>query len=280
MFTAQKYVKVESLNEAWQLNQRRSCRILGGMQWMKMSNSTFGTVIDLSGLGLDKITETDDGWEIGCMVTLRMLEQCEPLEAYTNGALKEALRHIVGVQFRNMATIGGTVAGKFGFSDVLTVLLVMDTDVELHHRGTTPLGEYLKLPYDNDIVKGVTIHRARVPQRFAYRSMRNTETDLPTITCASVTDGHSIRIAVGARPQVAVTYGEDIPEKIRLICHDQKTAGTEKSEIGDFAAEFAARVADEIPVGSNLRGSADYRKHLITVLTKRNVQELLCGRQD
>ena len=55
MFTARNYVIVSSLNEAWQLNQRRSCRIVGGMQWMKMGNGDFNTIIDLSGLGMDKI---------------------------------------------------------------------------------------------------------------------------------------------------------------------------------------------------------------------------------
>lgn len=102
MFTARNYVKVSSLNEAWQLNQRRSCRIVGGMQWMKMGNGDFNTIIDLSGLGMDKIEESRGGWKIGSMVTLRRMEQCSSLEEYTDGALKEALRHIVGVQFRNM----------------------------------------------------------------------------------------------------------------------------------------------------------------------------------
>ncbi|MCH3988248.1 MAG: FAD binding domain-containing protein [Lachnospiraceae bacterium] len=274
MFTAQKYVKAGTLDEAWQLNQSKGSHILGGMQWMKMSSAAYGTVIDLSGLGLDKITETEGGWQIGCMVTLRRLEECESLEAYTDGALKEALRHIVGVQFRNMATIGGTVAGKYGFSDVLTILRVMDVDVELYHRGKTELGEFLKLPYDNDIVTGITIHRSRTPLAFAYRSMRNTETDLPTLTCAAVIDGHSVRFAIGARPGVAVTFEEDLPEQV------QRAGGAADSEIRAFADAVGKRAADAIPVNSNMRGSAEYRKNLTEVLIKRNMHQLLCGGND
>ena len=51
---------------------------------------------------------------------------------YTNGAVKEALRHIIGVQLRNTATVGGSVWGRFGFSDVITLLLAMDTLVVLY----------------------------------------------------------------------------------------------------------------------------------------------------
>ena len=55
---------------------------------------------------------------IGCMVTLRQMELHEGLSHYTEGAVKDAFRHIVGVQFRNLATVGGSLFGRFGFSDV------------------------------------------------------------------------------------------------------------------------------------------------------------------
>lgn len=49
------------------------------------------------------------------MTTLRDLELHPGLEAYTGGAMKESLRHIVGVQFRNLATVGGSFSGALGF---------------------------------------------------------------------------------------------------------------------------------------------------------------------
>ena len=57
MFTAKEYKQAESLEQAYELNQKRSSRILGGMLWLKMSRASYGTVIDLSGLGLDTIEE-------------------------------------------------------------------------------------------------------------------------------------------------------------------------------------------------------------------------------
>ena len=58
MMTIREYKKAESLEEAWQLNQKKQNRVLGGMIWLKMENINVGTAIDLSGLGLDTIEET------------------------------------------------------------------------------------------------------------------------------------------------------------------------------------------------------------------------------
>ena len=49
MITIQNYVKAESLEQAWQLNQKRSARIMGGMMWMRMGRGTVQTAVDLSG---------------------------------------------------------------------------------------------------------------------------------------------------------------------------------------------------------------------------------------
>ena len=60
MMTIREYKQAESLEEAWQLNQKKANRVLGGMIWLKMENINVGTAIDLSGLGLDTIEETED----------------------------------------------------------------------------------------------------------------------------------------------------------------------------------------------------------------------------
>ena len=69
--TIREYKRVESLEEAWELNQKKANRVIGGMIWLKMSRGNVGTAIDISGLGLDQIEETEDAFEIGAMVTLR-----------------------------------------------------------------------------------------------------------------------------------------------------------------------------------------------------------------
>ena len=79
MLKIKQYVKAESLEQAYELNQKKTNRIVGGMLWLKMSTAQIQTAIDLSGLGLDQIEETEDAWKIGCMVSLRDLELHEGL---------------------------------------------------------------------------------------------------------------------------------------------------------------------------------------------------------
>ena len=258
MMTIREYKRAESLEEAWQLNQKKANRVLGGMIWLKMENINVGTAIDLSGLGLDTIEETDDSFSIGAMATLRQLEEHPGFSAYTNGAVKEALRHIVGVQLRNLATVGGSIYSRFGFSDVLTLFLAMDCDVELYKGGIVPLYEYARQPYDRDILVRLIVKKTTA--QYNYQSVRNSQTDIPVLTCAAArsADG-GYRIVIGARPMKAERF--------------------EFSAQGDICApELAQKLADDVKdrvvTGSNLRGSAEYRRHLAGVLTKRAVLDL------
>ena len=132
MITIQKYVRAQSLEEAYQLNQDKRNRVIGGMMWLRLGSGSINTAIDLCELGLNTIEETEELFSIGAMVPLRHLELHPRLNAYTQGAVRNAVKDIIGVQFRNMATIGGSIWGRFGFSDVLTVFLAMDSYVELY----------------------------------------------------------------------------------------------------------------------------------------------------
>ena len=140
MLKIKEYVKAESLEQAYELNQKRKA-------------------IDLSGLGLNQIEETEEEFRIGCMTTLRELECHERLNQWCEGAVKDAVSDIVGVQFRNLATIGGSIFGRYGFSDVLTVFLAMDSYVELYKGGIVPLQEFAQMKRDNDILVRVIVKR-------------------------------------------------------------------------------------------------------------------------
>ena len=74
MITIQKYVRAQSLEEAWKLNQSKKNRILGGMLWMRLGSGSVNTAIDLSELGLNAIEENEEEFSIGAMATLRDLE--------------------------------------------------------------------------------------------------------------------------------------------------------------------------------------------------------------
>ena len=79
MLTISDYVKAKTLEEAYELNQARNSRVMGGMMWMSLGNARIKTVIDLSDLGLDQIEETDHVFKIGAMCTLRQLEKHQGL---------------------------------------------------------------------------------------------------------------------------------------------------------------------------------------------------------
>ena len=259
MLKFQNYVRAKSLEEAWELNQNKRNRVLGGMMWMKMSNSTIGTAIDLCDLGLDKIEETEEEFSVGAMVSLRQIEMHENLNSYTQGAVREAVKSIVGVQFRNTATVGGSIFGRFGFSDVLTVFLAMDSYVELYRGGIVPLEQFAQSKKDNDILVRVIVKKTE--GKFVYQSMRNTRTDFPVIACAVSCVGGEYRASVGARPSKAVIVRDD-----KNILAD----GINKTS----AEGFAQYVADNAPTQSNLRGSAEYRTHLIKVLVQRSLEQM------
>lgn len=259
MLTIKNYVRAESLEQAWELNQSRRNRIIGGMLWLKMSSGSVNTAIDLSNLGLDTIEETPDSFRIGAMVTLRQLELHEGLNLYSRGAVASAVKDIVGVQFRNLATVGGSIFSRFGFSDVLTMFLAMDTQVELFKAGIVSLEEFATMKRDNDVLVRLIVKKT--PGAFAYQAMRNSRTDFPVIACAvSRLDGE-FRAVIGARPSRAMVIRDE--EGILAGGVNEETA-----------RKFAGYAAEKAPVGSNLRASAAYRSHLVRVLTERAILNL------
>lgn len=259
MITIQKYVRAQSLEEAYTLNQKKSCRIIGGMQWIKMSRGSVGTAVDLSDLGLDKIEETDTEFSIGAMVTLREIEQHPALNKALNGAPAAAVKDIVGVQFRNLATVGGSLWGRFGFSDVLAMFLAVDSYVELYKGGIISLEEFASMKYDNDILVRLIVKKDSTAP--VYRTMRNQRTDFPVLTCAcGKKDGQYVAV-IGARPGRACVFRDE----------QQILAGGITKE---SAGQFAQYVASNVKTAKNVRGSAEYRKHLAKVLVERNILEM------
>lgn len=259
MITISDYVRVQSLEEAWQLNQKKRNRVIGGMLWMKMGKGSIGTAIDLCDLGLDAIEETGDAFSIGAMATLRQLETHEALNAFTGNAVRKALCDIVGVQFRNLATVGGSLWGRFGFSDVLTMFLALDSYVELYRGGIVPLEVFARQPHDRDILVRLIVKKT--PVVCAYSALRVQRTDFPVINCAVSCLGGEYRAVIGARP----AGGMVVRDTQKLLAE-----GLSPERI----RAFAAFVAESVPTGSNLRGSAAYRTRLIRTFAERSLMEL------
>lgn len=260
MPTIKNIVRAASLEEAYLLNQTPANRVLGGYMWLKMSHCRINTGIDLSRLGLNTITETADGFTIGCMCTLRDLELHRGLNLAFQNAIKEAVASIVGVQFRNGATVGGSIYGRYGFSDLLTCLMALNTAVELYPSGIIPLTEFAAAPYSRDILVG--LHLKKDQRKIVYHSQRLSQTDFPVIAVAVALQDQTLYLAIGARPM-----------KARLLV--KPDCGLTAASSAHELAEFAHWAAAQFNFGSNLRGSADYRRHLAAVYLRRGITQLL-----
>ena len=254
MLTIRQYIRPASLEEAYALAQKRNNVVLGGMGWLSLQKRSVGTAIDLCDLGLDTIQETEDHYRIGAMVTLRDLEQHPGLHALSHGAIAESLKGIVGVQFRNSATVGGSVWARFGFSDVTTILMALEAKVELYKAGTMTMAEFAAKPRtERDILVAVTVPKGA--RKICYLSQRNTKTDIPVLTCAVVRRAGETFAVVGACPRNAAVYHDD---------------GTLQGVITEESARaFGERTAAQAVFGSNSRAGADYRRKVAAVLVRR-----------
>ena len=155
--------------------------------------------------------------------------------------------------------MGGSIYSRFGFSDILTCLMALDTYVELYHGGIVPLEEFAKRPVrrdDRDILVRIIIKKDG--RKAAYTTQRNSETDFPVIACCVSRWGNDWYVAVGARPGRAQVV------KIRDDGYDS-------------LAQLAGEAADSFTYGSNTRASGQYRRQLAAVYTRR-LMERLTGR--
>ncbi len=257
MLTIRDYCTPATLEEGYDLLQKKGSAVLGGGCWLNMGRTTLNRAIELNHLLSHSIEERGDRFVIGAMTTLRAFETHPGLNAFFHGLPARTVRPIVGVQFRNCATVGGSVYGRFGFSDVLTLLLTLDCQVELFHAGVMPLAEFVAYE-KKDILTNVILRKT--VDRAAIQSIRRNSNDFPVLVCAVSEQDGVLRAAVGARPN-----------KARLV--------VDRLDNGDGAA-FAARVTEQMTFGSNLRGSAEYRTHLSRVLLGRCMEELKGGAEE
>lgn len=276
MFYYNQYVRAQSLDEAYELYQKKPNFVLGGMLWLKMKNKTLGTAIDLCDLELDQIDEDENEFRIGAYATLRQIETHEALNAYTHGAIAESVRHIVGVQFRNVATVGGSIWGRFGFSDVMTIFRALGAKVQLHKAGIMDLDEFAALPRTTrDVLVSVIVPKNA--KGVVYLSQRNQSTDFPVLTCAVANRSGRYVAVIGASPYMAEPVWDE--DGILDCLADAKTDGnaalTDNSETNAKIDKFAEYVAEHILFGSNIRAGAEYREMICRVLTRRAVTQSL-----
>lgn len=187
----------QTLDQAYEaLIENKKSVLLAGGAYLKLQKRTVKTVIDLSDLDLNFINVEPTTFEIGAMVTLRQLE----IEDELPTALKDSVKNIAGIALRNIATIGGSVSGKYSFSNLITALLALEAELVFHKKGKITLASFIQTKEkEPDILVKIII--PRVIQSL-YSSKQLTYTDFPIVNMAISKNDH-VRISIGSRPMIA-----------------------------------------------------------------------------
>jgi len=218
------------------------------------------------------------GLRIGALATISEIET-SPIVKQHYRALGEACHVVANIRIRNMATIGGNLAHGDYQSDPPTVLAALNANVEItSQRGTreVPLSEFQRGSYETALVPGELITAISIPplpQGFEGVYIKFTTGSSEERPCAGIAalarmeNGicQELRLAVGAvsqRPQ-RITSSEEIARGKNL-----------NAELIELIAAEAARVVDPI---EDVRGPADYKRHLVQVLTRRAIAATTSG---
>lgn len=262
MIAIGEYVKPKSLEEAYDLlKNRNDASVIGGGLFLRQGARKIGLAIDLSKAALDFIMETDETIEIGAMATFGDIERSALLRKHLSGIIPATVSGIVGTQFRNMATVGGSVYSRIGFSELITCLLVLDCSVVLHSKGEVRLEDFLKQDIKSkDILEKIVLRKEDICAN--YQPFKYTYGSLPILSVAASYGDRGYSIAVGARPGVA---------QLAKSAMEYLSGNTADGETIEQAAGIAAR---ELAFGSDRRASKEYRKQLAKTLITRALAEV------
>ena len=251
---AKSFQRVSSLEEVYKLvKESPRNKIVAGGLWLKKGGADVDTLIDLSLLGLDKIEDKKEYVDVGAMVTQREFEKSELVPKMA----RDAAKAIMGPAFRDIATIGGSVYGKYGFSDIVTALLGYKVDLVFYPEAVVSLLDYVKKPgfYDG-ILTHVRIYKEEL--KAFFKKVEITALDYPILNVA-VTKGKEYRVVVGSRPLVASRC-----PKVEAYLN----------EGGKDFEKAAKMVLEELNFGDSIATKGEYRKQLAVTYVRRGLEEV------
>ncbi|HWF50215.1 MAG TPA: FAD binding domain-containing protein [Solirubrobacteraceae bacterium] len=206
---------------------------------------------------------------LGAMVTHRQVER-DATVCSDWPVLARAFGLVASPRVRNQATVGGVLADADYASDPPAVLCALNARAVLRGPGgerEVPIDELILGFYETCIADDELLTEVRVPAPepgAVYRKFRSRSTeDRPCVAVAAARTGGALRVVVGACAEV--------PQHYRDIC----AAATELN--GRAAAEIAAAYAERLQPLSDSRGSAEYRRRVVTVELRRALEELAGG---
>ena len=235
-------------------------------------------VIDLSGVARLRSIEAGNGrgLKIGSAVTARTLELDRAVRAsYLSLAESGAL--VGSVQVRNLATLGGNICNAAPSADMAPPLLALDAEAVI----TGPKGERrvpiaafftgvrrTVLAPDEILVELVVPNPGAASGGNYLRHTPRRELDIAVVGVAS-----QLTLANGRCTKARIALAAVAPVPLRATAAEQVLEGQAVTpDIIKRAADLAVEAARPI---SDQRGSADFRRHLVRVLTRRTLTAAL-----
>jgi aerobic carbon-monoxide dehydrogenase medium subunit len=234
-------------------------------------------VIDLSGVARVKALQPDAaGLRVGAAVPARALER-DATTRSTYTALSESAALVGSVQVRNLATLGGNLCNAAPSADMAPPLLALDAEVVIvgmKGERRVPLADFFTGVRRTVLAADEMLVEIVVPApglRSGGNYLRHTprrELDIAVVGVAA-----QLTLANGVCSKARIALAAVAPVPLRARQAEQALEGKPVTpEAIERAAELAVGVAKPI---SDQRGSADYRRHLVRVLTRRTLRTAL-----
>jgi carbon-monoxide dehydrogenase medium subunit len=218
--------------------------------------------------------DADSGMRFGALVTAREIE-ISPITANKYRGLRQAACEIGSIQIRNRATVVGNICRASPSADTLPPLIADGASVRIHgpdgervvllEKFFTGPGKTILRP--NELITEVTIPAPAPHTGSVYiKHGRRKAMELATVGVAvSLTrDNDTCR-------EIRIVLGAVAPTPIRARRAEAVLRG---KKLDERTIETAADTAmsESRPV-SNVRGSADYRREMVRVLTRRAIEQ-------
>ena len=274
-----------SLDECLKLlaTRDRETKLLAGgtdlLPQMKNGLTKPARVIDLSGVAELRVLAADDGHglRVGASVTARQLERDARVKA-TYPALAESGALVGSIQVRNLATVGGNICNAAPSADMAPPLVALDAEAVIagpSGRRRVPMASFFTGVRQTVLGPDELLVELVIPSpgpRSGGSYLRHTprrELDIAVVGVASqvtLRDG-----GVCAKVRIALAAVAPIP--LRATAAEQSLEGQRLTpERIEQAAALAVEAARPI---SDQRGSAEFRRHLVRVLTRRTLTSAL-----
>ncbi len=241
---------------------------------MKLGVARWRHLIDLKPIAdLHHISVTDGTLRIGAAVTHWTLERDRTV-AQALPAFAELESRVANIRVRAAGTLGGNLAFAEPHADPPTLLTALDARVILQSaRGqrTLALRDFITGMYQTALAADEILVAVEVPVpapdvRVAYVKFQILERpSVGVAIVASVRDGRF----VGA-PSLVVGAVDEVPRRIET--DELSGAAATDPRTVEALAEAASRSVDP---GADLAGSAEYKRHLVGVFTRRALASLM-----